>query len=102
MCQRSKDDLKRSVTMFQRILVPLDGSPRAEQALPVAARLAQAAGGTVVLLQVVCPPLDYAGGMAQTSMLTEQEIETELATSTSYLATIAHSAPLAGINCTTE
>jgi nucleotide-binding universal stress UspA family protein len=36
--------------MFKRILVPLDGSPRAEHALPVAARLARASGGTVVLL----------------------------------------------------
>ena len=39
--------------MFQRIVVPLDGSARAEQALPVAARLAHASGGTVVLLRVV-------------------------------------------------
>lgn len=31
--------------MFQRMLVPLDGSSRAERALPVAARLAQASGG---------------------------------------------------------
>ncbi|MHB8599541.1 MAG: universal stress protein [Ktedonobacteraceae bacterium] len=88
--------------MFKRILVPLDGSPRAEQALPVAARLAQAAGGAVVLLQVVSPPIDYAGGVAQPPMLTEQFIETELAASTSYLATIAHSAQLAGIDCITE
>lgn len=39
--------------MFQQILVPLDGSSRAEQAMPVAVRLAQASGGTVVLLRVV-------------------------------------------------
>jgi len=35
-------------------------------------------------------------------MLTEQVIETELAEATSYLETIAHSAPLAGIDITTE
>ena len=39
--------------MFQRILVPLDGSARAEQAIPVAARLAHFSRGTVVLLRVV-------------------------------------------------
>lgn len=39
--------------MFKRILIPLDGSPRAEQALPVAARLAQASEGTLFLLHVV-------------------------------------------------
>ncbi len=39
--------------MFKRILVPLDGSERAEQALPVAARMARGSGGSVILLQVV-------------------------------------------------
>jgi nucleotide-binding universal stress UspA family protein len=39
--------------MFRNILVPLDGSSRAERALPVAARLAQASGGALVLLRVV-------------------------------------------------
>ena len=39
--------------MFQRIVVSLDGSTRAEQALPVAVCLAHASGGTVVVLQVV-------------------------------------------------
>lgn len=39
--------------MFKRILVPLDGSERAEQALPVAARIARRSGGTIILVQVV-------------------------------------------------
>ena len=39
--------------MLKRILVPLDGSERAEQALPVAARMARGSGGSVILLQVV-------------------------------------------------
>jgi len=39
--------------MFQRILVPLDGSARAEHAIPVAIRLARAPGGTVVFVYVV-------------------------------------------------
>lgn len=39
--------------MFKRILVPLDGSTRAEQALPVAAHLAQASEGTIFLVNVV-------------------------------------------------
>jgi len=37
--------------MFKRILVPLDGSARAEQAIPVAARIARALGGSVILLR---------------------------------------------------
>lgn len=39
--------------MFKRILVPLDGSRRAERALRVAARIARVAEGAVVLLQVI-------------------------------------------------
>lgn len=39
--------------MFQRILVPLDGSERAEQAIPLAARLAHASGGSLFLVRVV-------------------------------------------------
>lgn len=39
--------------MYTRILVPLDGSPRSEVALPVAARLAQASGGTLILTRIV-------------------------------------------------
>ena len=41
--------------MFRRILVPLDGSKRAERVLPIASRLAKSAGGTVILLRVVNP-----------------------------------------------
>ena len=39
--------------MFQDILIPLDGSSRAEKVLPVAARLAHITDGTVSLLQAV-------------------------------------------------
>lgn len=39
--------------MFHHILVPLDGSSRAEEALPLAAYLARQAGGILSLLRVV-------------------------------------------------
>ncbi len=77
--------------MFERILVPLDGSPRAEQALRVAARIARASGGSVMLLQVVSPPIDYAGGLTHTPLMMEQVIETELAISSGYLDRVARS-----------
>jgi nucleotide-binding universal stress UspA family protein len=88
--------------MFERILVPLDGSPRAEQALPVAARLAQAAGGSVVLVQVVSPPTDFGGGLAPAPLLTEQIIEYELAEASDYLKMMACSLTFEGIDTTTE
>lgn len=46
--------------MFQRVGVLLDGSARAEQALPVAARLVRVSAGTIVLLHVVNPRSDLA------------------------------------------
>lgn len=39
--------------MFERILVPLDGSELAEQALPLATRLAQAGDGNLLLMRSV-------------------------------------------------
>src|SRR5919204_166456 len=45
--------------MFQRILVPLDGSHRAERAIPVAARIARASGGTVILVRAISTVVDF-------------------------------------------
>jgi nucleotide-binding universal stress UspA family protein len=42
--------------MFRTVMVPLDGSPLAEQALPLAAAIAQRMGAWVVLVQVVPLP----------------------------------------------
>ena len=65
--------------MFKRILVPLDGSVRAERALPVAARLAHASDGTVVLLQVVEPVTGYLSYPAVEPWLIQSTSDTELA-----------------------
>lgn len=47
--------------MFQRILVPLDGSERAEEALATAAHLARTTGASLILLRVIAPAVTYAG-----------------------------------------
>lgn len=39
--------------MFKRIVVPLDGSSLAEQALPIAARVARASGASLILARVL-------------------------------------------------
>ena len=88
--------------MFQRILVPLDGSFRAEQALPVAARIARATGGSLFLVQVVHPPIDYSGGLAPVPLMSEQVIESEMAGAAEYLKAVAASLMLAGIETRTE
>jgi nucleotide-binding universal stress UspA family protein len=71
--------------MFQHILVPLDGSLRAEQALPIAARIARASGGTVHLVQVIGPLVDYSGGLASGFLANEEVIDAETAEATTYL-----------------
>ncbi|GCE20535.1 universal stress protein [Dictyobacter kobayashii] len=44
---------KARIPMFRRILVPLDGSPRAEQVLPLAAHIARTYNSTIVLTRIV-------------------------------------------------
>ncbi len=88
--------------MFKQILVPLDGSTRAEQALPVATRLARASSGTIVLVRVAKFPVDYGGGYTQAPLITEQVIETELDNVDTYLKKVATSEILAGIPVKTE
>jgi nucleotide-binding universal stress UspA family protein len=88
--------------MFQHIVVPLDGSFRAEQALPVAARLARATSGSLLLVRVVSPPIDYSGGFAQVPLMTGQIVEAEMADAADYLKAVATWPILAGIASTTE
>jgi nucleotide-binding universal stress UspA family protein len=45
--------------MFERIMVPTDGSPASEAAIPIALRLAGTLGADVLLVQVVPYPTDY-------------------------------------------
>ncbi|HEU5380871.1 MAG TPA: universal stress protein [Ktedonobacteraceae bacterium] len=65
--------------MLQRIFVPLDGSERAEQAIPVAADLARPVHGTITLARII-EPLDrekaYEAG--ETSLMQRQEAEAYL------------------------
>jgi nucleotide-binding universal stress UspA family protein len=91
--------------MFKRILVPLDGGTLAERALPVAARIARASGGSIILLRVVSLPVEYGywnyslptgtmnlGGLA----------DVDIANATDYLKGIASSSDLAGVNTSIE
>jgi nucleotide-binding universal stress UspA family protein len=87
--------------MFTRILVPLDGSTRAERSIPVAARIARATHGTIVLLQVVTIPFTYSPYLGSATY-DDKAIEADLKAVERYLDTLAHSEPLAGIKTTTQ
>jgi nucleotide-binding universal stress UspA family protein len=91
--------------MFKQILVPLDGSERAEQALPIAARIAHTGGGVVTLLRVVDVQEWYgpyfvptgggylpSGGWTPSSGMNEGQEVAE-----AYLKGTAASAPLLGV-----
>ena len=88
--------------MFARILVPLDGSAAAEEALPVAARIARASRGSIHLLTVVKSPIDLGEEDDFDPLLREQEIETGTTVANDYLRTVMASPALNGIQVTNE
>jgi nucleotide-binding universal stress UspA family protein len=94
--------IERNDTVFAHILVPLDGSARAEEALPVAARIARASGGSIHLLEVLRPLIDYDGGYDTAPPAIEQVVESEMAVVTNYLQTLVASPVLEGLQVTTE
>jgi nucleotide-binding universal stress UspA family protein len=88
--------------MFERILVPLDGSKRAEQAIPVAVSIARATHGSVVLLQVPPRPselylLSVEPVEVEEDVMTEKRDEIK-----HYLAQLATSEALGGVETITK
>ncbi len=82
--------------MHQRVLVPLDGSARAEQALPVAARMVRAFGGSIILVRVANIHLEY-GPYLDTAALTPLAIDRDYDEAVAYLKLIARRDDLRGI-----
>lgn len=87
--------------MYHNILVPLDGSRRAEQALPVAAHIARACDGTIVLLRVVDIANQFMSYAALEPLMTQQAIDTQLEEAKDYLEHLLHSKSLAGVHTST-
>ena len=74
--------------MFQRILVPLDGSTRAERAIPVALRLARASGGSLLLLRAISTATEFWPFLPDKSSLAHNAIDAQQAEARQYLAHI--------------
>jgi nucleotide-binding universal stress UspA family protein len=87
--------------MFKRVLVPLDGSDRAEQAIPVAARLARTSGGVVILVQVV-PLAGFSEKKLPEEMYDEVIIEEVNALPMAYLEHVSKMAELVGVRTETR
>ena len=93
---------RKDKRMYTRILVPLDGSPRAERSVPVAAMLARATGGSVVLVQIlgVLGTIGAFGTIEPTNYNPEL-LEEDRREATAYLTGIAGRPVLAGISTET-
>lgn len=76
--------------MFQRLLVPLDGSSGAERAIPVAASLARQTSGSLVFLHLVAPATAWQSAVARPEheALRTRAIERVMVDAASYLAMI--------------
>jgi nucleotide-binding universal stress UspA family protein len=88
--------------MFQRILVPLDGSLRAERAIPVAARLASASHSSIVLVRVIDVFLDFSWQIAGVPPDETDALEVARANANAYLEEMAEVDVVRGLDVTTR
>src|SRR5579883_1324827 len=88
---------ERKISMFQHLLVPLDGSSCAEQVLPVAARLVRASGGTITLLKIVRLAPEAASYRMEGPFLPQTLFKQDLAEARDYLDHVSQRSELAGI-----
>lgn len=79
--------------MFHHILVPLDGSLRAERAIPLAARIARASQGTLILLRVV----RAESGEGQGAPFFQETLQAEQGEAEDYLRAITSSSYLSDL-----
>src|SRR5436309_5801938 len=88
--------------MFKRILVPLDGSGRAEQALPIAVRLARASKGSIFLVRVVSTEPASLPSVPTRPTLVQTVGEADRVLAESYLTGVAGSDLLTGLSVQTR
>ena len=65
--------------MFKRLLVPLDGSTRAERAISVAARIARASGGAVVLVRAVNVAIGFLPSLVGEAAVVQSALDADQA-----------------------
>ena len=83
--------------MFKRIIVPLDGSTRAERAIPLAARIARASGGSIILLHIVTEPFEFGSQVVSLSGFSSTSLDNDISIAKNYLASIARRSELDGV-----
>ncbi len=88
--------------MFERILVPLDGSLRAERAIPIAARIARASHSSILLVRVIDVLLDFSWQMAGVSPNLTGALEVARANAHAYLEEMAEVDTVRGLDVATK
>src|SRR6266700_1879812 len=83
-----KEASRKELLMFTRVLLPLDGSTRAERAIPTAVQLVRACGGTLILAHIRSMNVPYA--LASAPEMTQELIEQDLRAGEAYLTRTAH------------
>ena len=87
--------------MYSAILVPLDGSERAEAILRHVEELAQRYGATVILIQVV-EPVPHSTGLEKTYVVLREEYERRTRQAELYLADVQEKLGERGIQAQTH
>lgn len=87
--------------MDKWILVPLDGSARAERAVPLAERIARYSGNHVMLLQVVSRPAPLSGAYVP-QLPSVEWIQQDVAAAKEYLTHVAQWPSLDGMTIETR
>jgi len=84
--------------MFNTLLVPLDGSAQAEQALPLASRIARHSGSTLLLLRVINPTNDLRMFVPELMALSPDDtMEPDFRDATAYLARLVKTPELSDV-----
>jgi len=87
--------------MYKQILVPLDGSARAERSIPVAAHIARSTDGTVILMRIATLPFTYSPYLGSATY-SDEVIEADMSEVQTYLDALANSEPLTGVKTITK
>lgn len=87
--------------MFHTILVPLDGSERAEKILPYVEELALARGSKLILLEVVEPSAYLVGSYETMPYFSQDMAVSVMKEAKSYLETVAGDYRARGLEVTT-
>lgn len=88
--------------MFEHILVPLDGTACSERALPVAAQIARATHGSIVLARALPSMIEAAWYSMGSAPLMEEAMEAEVREVEAYLNGVAQASILAGLKVTPQ